>query len=81
MRRSYEDPRQHFENYIGRSADRYADGLRRAGLRPNGKLTRAMADRAARAAREDYEQRANQMLEGNVRHILREYHERVRLLV
>lgn len=76
MRKPYEDPHQHFERYIGRAADRYADGLQRAGLQPNEKLTRAMAERAFYAAREDYERQSAQTYENNIVRILHEHRAR-----
>lgn len=78
MRRPYEDPGHHFQRSVGRAADCYLHGLDRAGLQPNKKLTQAMAERAALAARADYETHSYQTFEGNVHSILNDYHQRDR---
>jgi hypothetical protein len=65
----YPDPEQHFANHIRRAADRYADGVKRADLEMNEKLTRAKAQHAAEAARIDYEQRAYGTLINNIKTI------------
>ena len=71
--RRYEDPQKHFERSIERSAGRYVDGLNRAGLKPNARLTRAMAERAWQEARNDYTKQAKETHESNIRDIMRKH--------
>jgi hypothetical protein len=60
------------------AAHRYGDGLQRAGLQPNRKLTRAMAERARESAYEDYEKQSYRTFKGNIDTILSDYHQRDR---
>jgi hypothetical protein len=64
--KNYEDPQRHFEQSMERSAKKYVDGLERAGLEPNAKLTRVMAERALIEAREDYNRRAAETRHHNI---------------
>jgi hypothetical protein len=73
-KKSYPDPDEHFEQHIDRAARRYVDGLSRAGLQPNDRLTRAMAERAWQEAREDYTRQARETFDHNINAILREHH-------
>ena len=52
--KEYEDPHTHMSRHIDRAARKYARGLAEAGLEPNEKLTRAMAERAIREAEGRY---------------------------
>ncbi len=71
----YEDPRSYTQRYLERSADRYAEGLRRSGLRPNDRLTRAMAERALRETQEHYIRDITELRDRRIAAILREQRE------
>lgn len=73
MRKAYEDPEKHLQRHMGQAADRYVSGLQRAGLKPNQKLTKAVAERAYEQARESYTREAEETLENNVQVILQEH--------
>lgn len=78
MRREYEDPEEYYQKYIDRAADRYANGLRRSGLKPNDRLTRAMAERTAREAQASYIRDMTEVRDHNIQMILRDHKKRLR---
>lgn len=69
----YEDVQQHFDRHMKRAAERYVEGLQKAGLQPNDTLTRAMAQRAVGEARESYIQDANAILDHNIKMIMKRH--------
>lgn len=71
----YEDPRRYMQRHLEQAADRYADGLQRSGLRPNNRLTRAMAERALREAQENYIRDITELRDRRIAAILREHRE------
>jgi Flp pilus assembly protein TadB len=73
-KKRYPDPEEHLTQYMERAAERYMDGLSRAGLKPNDRLTRAMARRALHSAQEDYMRQARETRDHNINAILREHH-------
>ena len=64
--RDYPDPKHYLDTHIQRSAERYVDGLQRAGLEPNAKLTRAMYERALQEASDGYIQEAKAVRDHNI---------------
>jgi len=76
--REYENPQKHFQRHIQRSADRYMDGLNRAGMKPTPILTRAMSERAAQEARDDYRKHLTAVRDHNIRVIMRNHNKRLK---
>lgn len=62
---------------MGQSAKRYVAGLERAGLEPNERLTRAMAERALIEARKDYNRRAAETQRHNIGVIVENHNRRM----
>src|SRR5215471_4724447 len=73
--RPYPDPEQHSEEYLHRRASQYAHGLQKAGLKSNDRLTRAVAERHVRDARERYVQEVTQTRDHNIAVVKRKHHE------
>ncbi len=69
--RNYEDPRSYVQRHLEQAADRYTEGLRRSGLRPSARLTRAMAGRALREAQEHYIRDITELRDRRIAGILR----------
>lgn len=76
--REYEDPHKHLHRSLERSTDRYVQGLHRSGLKPNARLTRAMAERAVREARESYIREATEIRDHNIGVIHRNHQRRLK---
>ena len=74
---SYEDPHQHMERHLRRSAEKYVSGLQKAGLRPNDRLTRAMAERAVQEAEGSYRQHAIETRDHNIQVIMDDHRKRM----
>ena len=68
----YEDVQQHFDRHMKRAAERYAEGLQKAGLQPNETLTRAMAQRALTEAKESYIQEGITTLDHNLQVMMKQ---------
>ncbi|GHO51407.1 hypothetical protein [Ktedonospora formicarum] len=79
-RRQYPNPNQHFERHMERAAERYIDGLEHAGLQPNDILTKAMAERAAQAAKDDYIREATETRDHNIGVILDQHKQRMNMI-
>lgn len=75
--RKHEDPQQHLDRHMERAARQYVDGLQRAGIKPTHKLTKAVAERAAREARASYIQDATDVRDHNIAAIVRNHHRRM----
>src|SRR5579859_2296869 len=75
--RRHEDPQEHFERHMDRSAKRYVVGLQKAGLEPNDKLTRAMAERALAEARSDYGRTSAEVRDHNLKVIVKGHNRRM----
>jgi hypothetical protein len=71
MRQSYRNHRQFVREQMEQEADRYMDGLQKAGLPPNARLTRAMAERASNKAEERYREHVSETFYQNTQHIMR----------
>lgn len=78
MRKRYQDPDEYVGKRMEAAADRYMDGLQRAGLKPNDRLTRAMSERAYHEASAGYQQYLDETLHQNVQSIMRDHQERER---
>jgi hypothetical protein len=76
-KRRYPDPQQHFEQHMQSAAQRYVDGLNRAGLPPSERLTRAVARRAWHHARESYIQEAQAVRDHNISVIMQDHNRRM----
>jgi len=72
--KEYPDPWQHFEEFT----QRYADGLKQAGLEPTPKLNRAMAKRIGEEAEEDYSRKAEAVFLHNLDAIDAQYRAHIR---
>ena len=72
----YEDVQQHVERHMKRSAEKYVDGLQKAGLQPNARLTKAVAERALAETRENYIQNATALRDRNIKMILKKIRRR-----
>jgi Flp pilus assembly protein TadB len=69
----YPDAKQHFDAHMERSAKKYVDGLQRAGLQPNAKLSKVISERAAQEASESYNQEFLAVRDHNT-HLFEENH-------
>ncbi len=78
--RPSEHPQQYFDRYLDQAADRYVQGLKRAGLRPNARLTKAVAERAAREAYDGYMRQLNEARNHDIQIILYAYHLQMKTL-
>lgn len=67
---SYENPHEHYQRYMEREAEQYAEGLERAGLQPNKTLTKALFERAHQGAKKDYSRSAVRTRDHNIGVIL-----------
>jgi hypothetical protein len=80
VRKAYEDPESHFKRHMEQSANKYMDGLQRAGLKPNAKLTRAMAARAANEAGQSYIRETMETRDANISSILKDHNKRMNMI-
>lgn len=69
----YPDPHQHFDNYLGHAARKYADGLQKANLEPSPILDRAMSRRVSKEAQADYEEQISRVLVHNLSELDKKY--------
>ena len=73
MRKQFQNPDEYYHQHMKEAADRYMDGLHRAELKPNAKLTRAMGERAYHNASAGYRQHLDEAYHHNVQHIVHEH--------
>ena len=78
MRKQFQDPDEYLGQHMEAAAERYMDGLQRAELKPNNRLTRAMSERAFHEASVGYQQHLDETLHHNVQNIMRDHQRRDR---
>ncbi len=74
----FPDPTSHLERHMEQAAEKYVDGLEKAGLEPNPTLTRAMAERALLDAQVDYIHEATATRDHNIALIVNNHKRRMK---